>query len=86
MRRESRESRAAGGSRLERAIVMQLLRDDRDHEWSPANLHEELDADAAVVAQALSSLAADGVLIMADERVWAARAVWRLEELGLIAL
>jgi hypothetical protein len=33
-------------SRLERAIVLQLLREDRERRWSPAELETEIDAEA----------------------------------------
>jgi hypothetical protein len=35
------------GSRLERAIVLQLLRDDRERMWSRARLEIELDGERA---------------------------------------
>ena len=46
MHTEPRGSRAMDRSRLERAIVLQLLREDRERRWSPAELETEIDAEA----------------------------------------
>ena len=79
-------SRAVEDSRLERAIVVQLLRDDREQKWSRAELSVELGAEAPAVEEALRRLARDGILCLAEEEVWASRAARRLDELGLIGL
>jgi hypothetical protein len=71
---------------LERAIVLQLLRDDHPRPWSPEELCGEVRADADAVERAVRRLGADGVLWRAGAEVSAARAARRLDELGLIAL
>ena len=76
---ESKGSRAAGeGLRavgevaLERAIVLQLLRDDRERMWSRAQLRTELESeeskiDQETVDQALRRLHGEGVLGLSEE-------------------
>jgi len=88
---ESKGSRASDGPGLERAIVLQLLRDDREHMWSRTELERELEAGRAevgqeAVAQALRRLAGKGVLGMSEEAAWASNAVRALDELGLISV
>ncbi len=86
MHTETRGSRAVDGSRLERRIVLQLLRDDHDQKWSPAELGETVEVDLPIVAAALGRLAEEGVLSWDEDAVWASRAACRLEELGLICV
>lgn len=91
MHTESKGSRAAEGTSLERAIVLQLLRDDRERIWSRAQLRAELEADQSelgreAVEEALGRLEGEGVLDMSAEAAWAAKAVRRLDELGLISV
>jgi hypothetical protein len=86
MHTESRGSRAADGSRLERAIVLQLLRDDREQGWSRAELAMEIDAEPPAMEEALRRLSGEGVLCLVEEKVWASRAARRLDELGLIGV
>ncbi|HME04443.1 MAG TPA: hypothetical protein VKG38_15590 [Solirubrobacteraceae bacterium] len=86
MHRESSGSAALGGGRLQRAIVLQLLREDRAPRWSGEELGAELGAERAAVEEAIRGLGGDGVLCAAGGEVWASRAVQRLDELGLIAL
>jgi hypothetical protein len=86
MHTESREPRAVIGARLERAIVLQLLRDDREREWSSPQLAVEMDAEAPVLERALRSLERDGVLCLGQDVVRAAPATRRLDELGLLSV
>jgi hypothetical protein len=44
---QAKGSRAVGGARIERAIVLQLLGDDREQAWSRERLGIELGADRA---------------------------------------
>jgi Fe2+ or Zn2+ uptake regulation protein len=88
---ESKESRAEGGIGLERAIVLQLLRDDHERMWSRAQLTTELQADRSKidldgVEEALARLERAGVLGVSEQAMWASNAVRRLDELGLIAV
>jgi predicted transcriptional regulator len=86
MHTESREPRAAAGAKLERAIVLQLLRDDREQEWSSRQLAAEMDMQASELEQALSSLERDGVLSLEQDAVRASSAIRRLDELGLLSV
>jgi hypothetical protein len=88
---ESKASRAADGTGLERAIVLQLLRDDRERMWSRAQLETELEADQSevgreAVEEALRRLELEGVLGMSEDVAWASSAARRLDELGLISV
>jgi len=76
-----------GHERVERAVVIQLLRSDRSWRWSREELEVELaDISPVTVGKALALLHAQGVVRMAGETVWAAAATRRLDELGLIAI
>jgi len=73
--------------RLERAIVSQALRDDREEGWRRTELAQELaDADPVAIRDALTRLQEDGVVEFAGETVRASRAAMRLNELGTIAI
>jgi hypothetical protein len=84
---ESKGSRTADDARLERAIILQLLRDDHERMWSREQLLAELESDRTeVVEEALKRLGQDGVLGFSDEAAWASSAARRLDELGLIGV
>jgi hypothetical protein len=85
MHREASEPRASGGSRLERAVVLELL-SDRAERRSLAELRTELGAGADELQAAVSSLGAAGVLCVDDELAWASPAARRLDELELIGI
>jgi len=86
MDRQSRESPAVEGSRLERAIVLQLLREDHDQRWSWPELGAEIDGGGPALEEALRRLGDEGVVCLAGHEAWASRAARRLDELGLIAI
>jgi len=91
MHTESKGSRTAEGTRLERAIVLQLLREDRERTWSLAQLRTELEAERSgpgeeAVEQALARLEGDGVLEVSEQAAYAANATRALDELGLICV
>jgi 2-keto-4-pentenoate hydratase len=86
MNTEPSESRPVDGLRLERAIVLQLLRDDHEQRWSREELLAEIDAEAPALERALSRLGADGVLCVIETHAWASRAALRMDELGLIGV
>ncbi len=91
MDRGSAGPRDAGGTRLERAIVLQLLRGDHEPKWSRAQLASELEAggaqdDRQEIEQALRSLEGAGVLGCNEQEVWASSASRRLDELELIGV
>ena len=86
MTTRSREPRAGGGSRLERAIILQLIRDDRDANWSREELLTELGGEMPPLEYALARLQHVGVVSVLGEQVSASPAARRLDELGLIGL
>lgn len=73
--------------RLERAVVMQLLRDDCAERWLIAALERAVsDFAPAMLERALARLEYAGVVCRASESVWASRAARCLDELDLIGL
>ncbi len=88
---ESKGSRAADGVGLERAVILQLLRDDHERMWSREQLLSELDFDRSqigrdLVEQTLKRLEREGVIGVSAAVVWASSAARRLDELGLIGV
>jgi DNA-binding GntR family transcriptional regulator len=72
---------------LERAIVSQILREDRHDGWRRSELAAELgDADPVAIRAALTRLEQEGVVEFAGETVRASRAAVRLNELDMIAV
>jgi len=86
MHRESSEPAGAGGAKLERAIVLQLLSTDGERRWAREELAAELGADTTRLERALRGLQGHGVLCLAEQDVWASPAARRLDELELIAI
>jgi DNA-binding HxlR family transcriptional regulator len=81
-RKRSRDTRM-----VERAIVLQVLRDDHGERWSRGELAGEIsDFQPAVLAEALARLEREGVVHREGEQVWASRASRRLDELELISI
>jgi hypothetical protein len=76
-----------GDPRVERAIVLQFLRNDHEHRWSRAELEVEIsNVEPLDIGDAVARLDHDGIVRVSGESVWATRAVRRLDELGLIAM
>ncbi len=81
-RKRSRDTRM-----VERAIVLQVLRDDHEERWSREELVGEIsDFQPAVLDEALVRLERDGVVRREGEQIWASRASRRLDELELISI
>ena len=74
--------------RVERAIVLQLLRDDHDERWSRTELQAELDGIApSALAEALERLERHGVaLTPSADAIVASPCARRLDDLELIGL
>jgi hypothetical protein len=73
--------------RIERAIILQFLRDDHGDRWSRAELEVEISTvEPLDISDALARLDQDGIVQISGESVSASRAVRRLDELGLIAI
>jgi hypothetical protein len=80
---ESSEPRV--GSRLQRAIVLELLSHD-DERLSRTELGEQLGVQAIELDTALSGLHAVGVVCLGEQEVWVSTATLRLDELQLIGI
>jgi hypothetical protein len=77
----------AGGEVAERAIVLQVLRDDRAERWSRAELECEIyDIEPSLLAEAMERLREEGVVHLAGESVWASRCARHLDALGMISI
>ena len=72
---------------VERAIVLQLLRDDHDERWSRAELAVELDDfEPSVLAAALERLQEQGVVVAELDAILASPSARRLDALGVIGI
>jgi hypothetical protein len=72
---------------IERAIVLQVLRDDHAERWTLAELERELyDVEAQAATAALESLRQEGVLHLSGDLVWASRCARRLSDLGMVSI
>ena len=72
---------------IERAIVLQLLRDDHDERWSRAELEAEVNnAEPSVLSSAIADLERQGVVVAQGEHVLASPCARRLDELGLVGV
>ncbi len=71
----------------ERAIVLQVLREDKDWRWTLAELRAEVyDIDPVVLADALSRLERHGIVVSCGEAVVASRAALHLDALGMVSI
>jgi hypothetical protein len=87
MQQQPRGARAPNVRTVERAIVLQVLRDDRDARWSRLALaHEISDFEPVLIELALTRLRREGILATATTSARAASATRRLDELELIAV
>ena len=71
----------------ERAIVLQVLRDDHEARWTLAELQTEVtDLDPAALADALSRLEPHGVVVACEKTVLASRCALHLDALGMVSI
>lgn len=71
----------------QRAIVLQVLRDDRDPRWTRAELRREApDIPRLIMREAFDRLEAEGVFVTKGKHVLASRCAQRLDDLDLIAV
>jgi hypothetical protein len=78
---------AEDGEIAERAIVLQVLREDHEERWSRAELERELyDIEPLQLSDALARLREAGVVHLAGELVWASRCARRLDQLGMVSI
>ncbi len=72
---------------VERAIVLQLLRDDHDERWSRTELQAEAsDVEPSALSSAVKRLEQHCVVVVQGEHVLASSCARHLDELGLIAI
>jgi DNA-binding HxlR family transcriptional regulator len=77
----------AEARRIERAVVLQLLRDDHDERWSRAELEAEInDVEPSVLSSAIAELERRGVVVAQGEHVVASPCARHLDELGLVGV
>jgi hypothetical protein len=73
--------------RIERAVVLQLLRDDHADRWGRAELERELyDVEPLAIGDALERLKAESVVYLEGEQVWVHPAVRYVDALGLVSI
>ncbi len=77
----------SGEHKVERAIVLQILRNDHDENWSRAELEIALgDTEQLTISDALARLEEEGVIELSGEIVLATRATRHLDALELLAI
>jgi hypothetical protein len=73
--------------RAERAVVLQVLRDDHAERWSRAELERELaDIPLLTIDRAVVSLAENEVVLLCGNALSASRCSRHLDTLGLISV
>jgi hypothetical protein len=71
----------------ERAVILQLLRDDHDERWTLAELLSEIpDFGPRAVRAGLARLVAEGVAVTLGDCILASRCARRFDDLDLIGL
>lgn len=77
----------AADKQLERAIVLQLLRDDHRERWSDKQIERALpDFKPEAIQRAIVRLEAGGVICCLDEFIGASRCAQYLDTLELIGI
>jgi hypothetical protein len=72
---------------VQRAIVLQVLRDDRIERWTRKEVKRELhDVKGRAINKALDCLEAEGVVELDGEDVWASRCARHLDALGMVSV
>jgi hypothetical protein len=70
---------------IERAIVLQVLRDDHHERWTRKEVKRELrDVKRRSIDKALGDLEEEGVLELDGEYVWSSRCAQHLRALGMV--
>src|SRR5271154_3859279 len=86
MSQQTHERCTGGERKLERAILLQLLGQDREQPSSHAQLAVALAIEADELRRALTRLSDAGVVCLGGQDVWASPAARRIDELGLIGI
>jgi DNA-binding HxlR family transcriptional regulator len=72
---------------IERAIVLQVLRDDHHERWTRKELKRELrDVRRRSIDKALGRLEEEGVVELDGEYVWPSRCAQHLDALGMVSI
>jgi DNA-binding HxlR family transcriptional regulator len=72
---------------IQRAVILALLRDDRDERWHLDELHAAIRGTAPItLARVLEDLERHGLVVSLDDWVLASRSARHLDELGLISI
>ncbi|HTZ86114.1 MAG TPA: hypothetical protein VMB05_05540 [Solirubrobacteraceae bacterium] len=87
MPRQRNKVRCEADRRTQRAVVLQLLRDDHDDSWARSELEAELgDTGPRAIDCALAGLREAGVVEPEGDSLSASPAARRLHELALIGV
>jgi hypothetical protein len=87
MRNERIGSRLRDEEIAERAIVLQVLRDDHAERWSRAELEREIyDVEPLALGDALERLREEGVVEVRGEDLWASRCARHLDAIGMVSI
>jgi DNA-binding MarR family transcriptional regulator len=71
----------------ERAIILQVLRDDRDERWSRAEMQTEVfDVDPSAISDALERLEWHGVVVRYDDEYMASRCALHMDAIGMVSI
>ncbi|MHB8234211.1 MAG: hypothetical protein ACYDHT_06110 [Solirubrobacteraceae bacterium] len=77
---------ASGQTRLQRAVVLELLSQAREHRHSLVELGRQLGARVEELEPAVEALRRAGVVDVQASEIWASPAARCLDELALIAI
>ncbi len=71
----------------QRAIVLQVLRNDHHERWTRKELKREIyDIKGRVINKALKRLQEEGVVDLDEEYVWPTRCAQYMDELGMVSI
>jgi hypothetical protein len=71
----------------QRAVVLQLLRDDHPERWSRPELEAQIDDfERQAIVNALAVLHIEGVVVFEEHAIWASRCARHLDSLDLISI
>jgi hypothetical protein len=71
----------------QRAIILQLLRDDHPERWTRPELEAKIDdIEQQALVSALAILALEGVAVFDDEAIWASPCARHLDSLELVSI
>ena len=83
----SEEKSFADAEVAERAIMLQVLRDDHALKWTRAQLEREIyDILPEDLAAAIDRLREEGCVLTAGDLVWSSRCAWHLDDLGMVSI